>query len=195
MKALAFKEWDSVVRALGSGEQCVILRKGGIHEKNRIFEIQGRSFFLFPTFEHQEAEDLNSRGRHWLSVSQASGKPSGLVRLDYEARLEKAWFSDSWTAIEKLSDFHAASSAGVRKKFDWGEKTGLYVLLVRVYRLKECLEIPDLPAYAGCRSWVDVEVPEIRKDSMPVIAQDVFSRRQESLSGILERCEIKMEGL
>ena len=194
MKAAAFKEWDSVVRALGSGEQCIILRKGGIHEKNRIFEIRNRSFFLFPTFEHQELKDLNPRGQYWLSVSQASGKISGKIRLEYQAKLEEAWFTNSWASVDKLSDFHAASCEGIRKKFDWGDQPGLYVLLVRVYRLNPAFEIEDLPAYAGCRSWVDVEVPSaVLGVSQPVLKEDLFIQNRERLRGILTGCEIKTE--
>ncbi|MGI8550821.1 MAG: DUF1802 family protein, partial [Dehalococcoidia bacterium] len=49
MRALALKEWAAVIDALQRGEQIVTLRKGGIREK--AFLVEGRSFFLLPTFE------------------------------------------------------------------------------------------------------------------------------------------------
>ena len=50
---IAFKEWAVTVRALAEGEQLVTLRKGGIREENKHFEIEHDRFFLYPTFEHR----------------------------------------------------------------------------------------------------------------------------------------------
>ena len=50
---VAFKEWAVTVRALAEGEQLLTLRKGGIREENRHFEIEHDRFFLYPTFDHQ----------------------------------------------------------------------------------------------------------------------------------------------
>ena len=41
------------VRALAEGEQLLTLRKGGIREENKHFEIEHDRFFLYPTFDHQ----------------------------------------------------------------------------------------------------------------------------------------------
>src|SRR6202008_3464283 len=50
---IALKEWAVTVRALAEGEQLLTLRKGGIREENRHFEIEHDRFFLYPTFDHQ----------------------------------------------------------------------------------------------------------------------------------------------
>ena len=50
---VAFKEWAITVRALAEGEQLLTLRKGGIREENKHFEIEHDRFFLYPTFDHQ----------------------------------------------------------------------------------------------------------------------------------------------
>src|SRR3954453_5519461 len=51
---IAFKEWAVTVRALAEGEQLITLRKGGIREDNKHFEIEHDRFFLYPTFDHQQ---------------------------------------------------------------------------------------------------------------------------------------------
>src|SRR3954462_15412745 len=51
---IAFKEWSVTVRALAEGEQLITLRKGGIREENKHFEIGHDRFFLYPTFDHQQ---------------------------------------------------------------------------------------------------------------------------------------------
>src|SRR3954464_6346264 len=50
---IAFKEWAVTVRALAEGEQLLTLRKGGIREEHRHFELDHDRFFLYPTFDHQ----------------------------------------------------------------------------------------------------------------------------------------------
>ena len=50
---IALKEWAVTVRALAEGEQLVTLRKGGIREVGRHFELEHDRFFLYPTFDHQ----------------------------------------------------------------------------------------------------------------------------------------------
>lgn len=198
MKIPAFKEWDSVVRALGSGEQSVILRKGGIHEQNRLFQIRHTGFLLFPTREHQSAEDLNEAGKKHLEASRLQMPDAGKIRLEYEAVLEKAWWVPDLKFLPGLSPFHTASQAGVEKKFSWGERPGLHVLLVRVFCLGSVLEIPDLSAYGGCRSWVELDLEEnalARSKSVPVLTEPAFSETARKISAVLAGCEeITLQG-
>ena len=53
---LALKEWAVAIRALGSGKQVLILRKGGIHKDDKEFRVVHPEFLLYPTYEHQNAE-------------------------------------------------------------------------------------------------------------------------------------------
>ena len=55
---IAFKEWAIVVDALGSGRQIIILRKGGISEGRRGFQVDHAEFLLYPTRVHQESESV-----------------------------------------------------------------------------------------------------------------------------------------
>src|ERR1700712_2329282 len=55
---IAFKEWSVTVRALAESEQLLTLRKGGIREENKHFEIEHDQFFLYPTFDHQRNDLL-----------------------------------------------------------------------------------------------------------------------------------------
>src|ERR1700710_1213231 len=58
-----FKEWAVTVRALAEGEQLLTLRKGGIREENKHFEVEHDQFFLYPTFDHQR-NDLVRESHH-----------------------------------------------------------------------------------------------------------------------------------
>src|SRR5690349_24887348 len=66
---IAFKEWSVTVRALAEGEQLITLRKGGIREENKHFEIEHDHFFLYPTFDHQQNDLV--RDSHVPEMSRA----------------------------------------------------------------------------------------------------------------------------
>jgi len=53
---IAFKEWAVTVRALAEGEQLLTLRKGGIREPDKHFQLEHDRFFLYPTFDHQRTD-------------------------------------------------------------------------------------------------------------------------------------------
>src|ERR1700759_924156 len=60
---IALKEWAVTVRALAEGEQLLTLRKVGIREENKHFELEHEQFFLYPTFDHQR-NDLVRESHH-----------------------------------------------------------------------------------------------------------------------------------
>ena len=71
----ALKEWATVIRALESGDQTVILRKGGILETDSGFTVENEKFFLFPTFEHQETKHVKHEHHKHLE-NALNSKPS-----------------------------------------------------------------------------------------------------------------------
>lgn len=52
----ALKEWAVVVDALGSGQQIILLRKGGLREGPGGFAVAQPEFLLFPTLFHSQLE-------------------------------------------------------------------------------------------------------------------------------------------
>src|SRR3954454_13636398 len=86
---IALKEWAVTVRALAEGEQLLTLRKGGIREENRHFEIEHDRFFLYPTFDHQA---------------------DGLVRPAHHPELERALEEGVWADGEPAPNvFHGSA--------------------------------------------------------------------------------------
>ncbi|MEH2346230.1 MAG: DUF1802 family protein, partial [Nostoc sp.] len=51
----ALKEWAVAINALESGKTIMLLRKGGIHERNGHFQVAHKQILLYPTYEHQQA--------------------------------------------------------------------------------------------------------------------------------------------
>src|SRR3954451_5277951 len=75
--APALKEWAAIVHALLEGEQVIDVRKGGLREDGRHFEVEARRVGLNPAAEHQKAELLKPAYRHWIELAAAApvGEP------------------------------------------------------------------------------------------------------------------------
>ena len=183
MAVTAFKEWASVVQALAAGEQILILRKGGIHEKGKKFSISHNAFFLFPTYEHQKEEDLNGRGQELLQKvrSQPLLTDPAHVTIQYFAEIKETFWIETLEKLLQLSAFHIWSDLALRKRFHWGEDQGVHALAVRVFRLPEPQVLPNLPSYGGCRSWIDLQTPISLSEIQPVLPDQPFNAKLEAL--------------
>ncbi len=185
--SVAFKEWACVVRALATGEQILILRKGVIHEKGKKFDVAHESFFLFPTYEHQNPEDLSPRGRALLqeTLSAYSRMKKNDLPIETFANVEENFWIDRLEKLLLLSPFHVWSELAVRKRFEWGKEKGLYVMVCRVFKLPQANLLKNNPAYGGCRSWVDLDTPIARAGIRPVLTDPDFQEKFASLRRLL----------
>ena len=66
----------------------------------------------------------------------------------------------------------------LRSRFHY-RKPGIYLHLIRAHRLAEPALIPEHPAYAGCRTWVELETPIVSTSASPVVNDVDFALRRE----------------
>jgi len=152
MQRAGFKEWALVCEALGRGEQTILLRKGGIAEGRAGFGFRHDEFFLFPTFFHEQLVKVRT------PEAEIPAARPGEIEVGYFARLEGQKVITDWCQAAALEPLHILAEPVVRERFEY-KSAGLHVALVRVFRLKPSWILEDLPAYGGCRSWV--ELPEL----------------------------------
>ena len=152
MQSVGFKEWALVCEALGYGEQTILLRKGGIAEGREGFGFRHDEFFLFPTFFHEQI------GKVRIPEAELPAPRVGEIEIRYCAKLEAQQHITSWETAAALEPFHILQESVVRERFVYRE-AGLYVALVRVFRLEPPWIFADKPAYGGCKSWVNL--PEL----------------------------------
>jgi hypothetical protein len=152
----AFKEWAAICRALATGRQDVILRKGGIVEPGGEFRVEHREFLLLPTFVHQAPESLVPEARDLLDGIDADRPPEGTVVFRHGARVLESHRVQSLAELAAFRGRHVWSDAVVAERFHrWTD--GVHVLIVDVAALPAPLTLPWRDAYAGCRSWVELE--------------------------------------
>jgi hypothetical protein len=152
---VAFKEWAVICRALSEGRQALILRKGGIAESGEGFRPEHDRFWLYPTYVHQQQTGITADLGPLLDQVEAARPPAGVVRLESQVEVAGIYRVQDIVAALKLTGLHGWSADTVRARFAYREP-GLWVLVVRVRRLKSPVELPETPEYAGCRTWVEL---------------------------------------
>lgn len=150
--APALKEWAVVVHALLTGEQIVDLRKGGLREDGRRFDVAARRCWLYPTAEHQRPELLKPAYRHWIDLASAApvGRPitvAGWADVVAVADIDEPEHLDALSGTSIWTDDYAAS------RLRWKRRDPLRVLVLRAHRLREPLTVEWRDAYGGCTSW------------------------------------------
>ena len=155
MKAL--KEWATVITALENGDQTVLLRKGGILETASGFKVEDKKFVLFPTYEHQDNSSLKSQFYRYLADVREQKPRDGFNRITSYAEVLAESDISSMDIIEKLSDFHIWSESYMVERMNWMPQKPMTVLFLKVYKISP-VEIPVLPDYHGCKSWIELNV-------------------------------------
>jgi hypothetical protein len=184
MLQAAFKEWAVIFEALADGRQALILRKGGIAEAGGRFEVEHTRFWLFPTYTHQQRAGIKPSSAAMLDEVEKTRPPAGIVRLSHFAQVEGVYDVHDVVGVLQIASLHLWSEETVRARFAY-RHPGLYVLPVRVYRAREVHELPDIPDYAGCRSWVTLERPLPTEGATPVLDDAAFRELVRTLDIVL----------
>jgi hypothetical protein len=182
--SMAFKEWALVCEALGSGEQSVLLRKGGIAEGRGGFGFDHDEFYLFPTWFHGQVGKI--RKADVVLPEQAPEE----VTVSYAAVLEWSGRIADREVAHRLSELHVLDASVIEERFvyDTGSGSlggnGINVAFVRVYRLEPPTTLPMRKEFGGCRSWV--ELPEKDFGAMvSVLSDEEHGRRKELFARLI----------
>ena len=174
---VAFKEWAVVVDALGSGQQIVILRKGGISEGRRGFQVDHAEFFLYPSLFHQQREAILEPWRDRFDQLAAGTPDPAVLSLDYFAHVVSWCRLESLETVQNLRGQHILRDEVIAERFDWKNDKNIHAMAVRVFRLPATVQLPVLPSYSGCKSWIDLEVDIATDGAVPVLSKEAFNEK------------------
>ncbi|MBX9624822.1 MAG: DUF1802 family protein [Gemmataceae bacterium] len=175
MLGIAFKEWAVICRALGEGRQALILRKGGIAEAGGVFRPEHDRFLLYPSFFHeQHRAGITPDLLPLLDAAEAARPPAGVLRLRVYADVAAVHHVADLDRLLSLDGLHGWTADTVRQRFHY-RMPGLYVLVVRVYRLAEPVDRVDRPEYAGCKTWVELDEPVSTAGAVSVLSDEAFA--------------------
>ena len=182
MTTPALKEWAVVVRALLAGEQFLDVRKGGLHEDGRHFRLEATRFWLYPTAEHQRAELVKPAYRRWIDETAAADPADGAIRIEgWAGVIGVATITDT-EHLAKLDSRLVWTLDYAASRLKWKARDPLWVLALRVHRLREPLTVPWREEYGGCTSWVALEgLPDdpASVPSEPALSDESFTARMK----------------
>jgi hypothetical protein len=196
---LALKEWSIICKALEDGNQTILLRKGGILEYKKGFEIRQKSFLLFPTLEHQAEEYLQSKYLQTYNLLLRGNKSEYIQNkantVLVQARIEAIQEFHDHEMLPKLEKYHIWNEKYVKMRMNYNPKKPMNALLLRIYKLPQPISIDVKPEWAGCKSWIDIDidekygdqfgsVPKMFDQSEPVIKDKEFQKIFENFMEI-----------
>ncbi|MGE5685173.1 MAG: DUF1802 family protein [Nitrososphaerota archaeon] len=196
---LALKEWSIICKALEDGNQTILLRKGGILEYKKGFEIRQKSFLLFPTLEHQAEEYLQSKYLQTYDLLLRGNKSEDIQNkantVLVQARIEAIQEFHDHEMLPKLEKYHIWNEKYVNMRMNYNPKKPMNALLLRIYKLPQPISIDVKPEWAGCKSWIDIDiaekygdqfgsVPKMFDQSEPVIKDKEFQKIFENFMEI-----------
>jgi len=203
---IAFKEWAVTVRALAEGEQLLTLRKGGIREEHKHFQLEHDRFFLYPTFDHQRTDLV--RASHQPELRRAleegvwpDGEPPAealhldghitqpdRVRIRAWAEVSRHWTVTDPRVVDALSPYYVWTPDYAEKRLRWKRRHPLHVILLRTYRIPRPVTVRVRDDYGGCRSWLEI-TRDLPFEGTPVLSDDEFGRAADQIAGITGELE------
>jgi hypothetical protein len=169
----ALKEWAVVCRAFEDGRQTVLLRKGGILEYRQGFEVKHDRFMLFPTYEHQAKEHLQPDYAGRLDSVLKEQPPTETNVLSSYAETRRVAEITDESALRLLAKYHIWSESYVNARMAYNPKKPMSVILVRVYNLQNPIRVDTKPEWAGCKSWIPIDVEAAGR---PALDDSAFSK-------------------
>jgi hypothetical protein len=180
------KEWAVAVRALERGETALVVRKGGIREK--AFAVRDTRFLLLPGYEHQRLDLLKPEYRQ-LMQEIPDLTDGGPLRFTSFAEVKGAYEVSEPESLEAIGPYHMWTPEYAESRFRWRPKKPLTVLVLRTHLLPGPVELPFGEAYAGCRSWIELDQPVSTEGSRPVLDDASFERLVSPALEVLRRLE------
>ncbi|GLX65688.1 DUF1802 family protein [Paenibacillus glycanilyticus] len=175
---VALKEWAVTVKALQEGQLMLVMRKGGIIEETRDFQLVSKGFYLMPAFEHQKEHLLKEEYQGQIQGTMQGWTPDmPTIKLgSYAEAVEDIEITDQET-LDRIRNYHIWTDAFAEERLKWKRAKPLHLLLLRVYRLEEPVELPMQPAYNGCKSWVKLDEGMPQSVMTPVLSDDEFAKK------------------
>jgi hypothetical protein len=197
---IALKEWAIICKALEDGKQMLLLRKGGIMEYRKGFEVKHNEFLLYPTFEHQSIESIKAEYKEKLKeILEEQNKfyNDNKKKIDKDnknfntvsnniikllAKVEDVIEISDKLTLSELRDYHIWSDEYVTMRMNYNPTKPMSILLLRIYKIRKPLIVDINDKWAGCKSWIDIETDREFQNSHKLKIQNADYDTYESIN-------------
>lgn len=183
MPEYALKEWGVTCDALTRGEQVLIVRKGGIHEKR--FELPYPRFFLFPTYLHQKPELVKPEFHDAYATSLTRREEPRQLPLGAYAEIHDSHPITSPDDLDAIHDLHILSADYAAERLKWRRTQPLWAVVLRVSRVTDAPVLDVGPEHGGCVSWVELPERIVKGEAQPVMDDTAFTEKAAAVTDAL----------
>lgn len=186
---IALKEWAATCRALGEGRQIVLLRKGGILDEDGVFRLEHATFWLQPTYLHQDEKLVKPEHRalfERVETERAAGENKKFIALRWFAKVADVFALTPDDEDRLRVAPHIWSDAYLDLRFGYKPQHPLLCVALRVYEAPASVQLPMRPEWMGCRSWIETEALSLQ-GARPALEDTAFAQRLQELSDVLRR--------
>ncbi|MDZ8029015.1 MAG: DUF1802 family protein [Nostoc sp. SerVER01] len=180
----ALKEWATAVNALETGKTIMLLRKGGIHERNGHFQVAHKQILLYPTYEHQQAFMLKAEYANDVYPVTSGWHPE-IIRIGSWAEITDILPVSDEFIVNALLPFHIWNEHFISDRLKWKPRQPLYILLLRTYKLPQEQEIAYYAKYGGCKSWIDLDQAIDLQGAKPVLSDFAYTQLVDKIRWIV----------
>ena len=181
----ALKEWAVLVNAMARGDIIAMVRKGGIREQRAGFTVRHDRFLLYPTYFHENPGHLAQRFHPMLASAHEHRPASGMIRIAYMAEVLAVWNVTDASVLPSIAHEHGLAPIAVESRFRYRDKPYVRVIAVRTLALARPVEMPEAPRYAGCVSWLELDLDVEVDGAQAVVPSDVLDSRFARLKSLL----------
>lgn len=175
---VAFKEWAGVCAALASGQQSLILRKGGVAEVGGEFRPDHPAFWLYPTAVHQAEQGLRTP-REVPPIDPHVATIDTLAVVEWAGRVARL------DQLDPLAAWHDWTGSTIRGRFMY-RQPGLWALVVRIYHRATPWAFAVTPEQLGCKTWVPLHPAIATAGVAAVLDEAEAARRRAAIRHALE---------
>lgn len=177
------KEWAAVISALCSGDQLLLLRKGGIADAR--FGVEAPAFYLFPTYLHQKEKQFKpSFLHHFHSTDRSDAEPESVDVVAW-AEVMDTFRITELDALRRLDPFVVFTRDTIDERYHFRPDQAVHAITVRCWKLARPARVVVRREYQGCRSWISIDEPVAIDGSIPVLSdEEILLRRHAIRSAI-----------
>lgn len=180
---IALKEWASVCSAVTAGDQILLLRKGGIHERN--FGVQAPEFLLLPTYVHQKERQFKPEFVHHLEATRNHAEDDPTVTISSWCRVAAAFEVTDLERLRELERFVIFSRDTIEERYAFRSDQAVRLIVVRAMTLPAPVDVENLKSYAGCRSWIKLREQIDLTGSTAVLPDSEFASRLQEIDRVV----------
>ena len=119
-----------------------------------------------------------------VALRSISGSP-GRLSFSHYAVAADAIRIETLAALRALRGEHIWSDTVVEERFHRWQEDAVYALIVRVFALPDPVTLEMKESYAGCKSWVNLDVDVPINGAAPVLSNEAFADRRAAIQKVL----------